>query len=291
MLCALGAVVVLAACAPDHARSSPGPWPAECYSCHEWDYLHTTSPVHLGSMPTDCDACHSMDAWIPVHDFDHRIFPLTGAHAGTPCAGCHGDPPQYQGVPTECVGCHRADYDASTFPGHEGFALTCQDCHSTSAWVPADGFDHSVFPLTGAHAQAACAACHGDPPRYQGISTECVGCHRADYDRSPYPGHDAFPLTCQDCHSTSAWTPASGGAHPERAFPIRSGPHAGIACVDCHDESLSSSYAQNVNCLQCHHRSRMDAVHVGEVGGYRWDDGNPDFCRQCHPTGVGGGDD
>ncbi len=214
--------VVLAACTPEHEGASPGPWPAaaECYSCHAWDYEHATNPAHVGHMPTECDACHDMSGWKPVHGFDHSIFPLTGAHAEAPCAGCHGDPPHYLGVPTDCVGCHQADYDAS-----------------------------------------------------------------------PYPGHGGFPLTCQDCHTTTAWTPATGGSHPERAFPISRGPHAGIECADCHDAALSSSYAENVDCLQCHHRARMDEEHLGEVDGYRWDDGDPDFCRRCHPTGIGGGDD
>jgi nitrate/TMAO reductase-like tetraheme cytochrome c subunit len=219
VLLLLGASLALVNCGNPHASGNAGPWPATCISCHQWDYDHATNPAHAGVLP-----------------------------------------------------------------------VTCEDCHEMSGWIPARGFDHSIYPLTGAHLQASCAACHGDPPQYQGIATECVGCHRANYDASPYPGHNQFALTCQDCHTTTAWVPASGGTHPEARFPITWGPHRDIACADCHDTNVSSVWATNSNCIQCHTRSHMDRAH-GEARRYAWDAANPDFCLECHPTGTGGGDD
>ena len=118
----------------------------------------------------------------------------------------------------------------------------------------------------------------GDTP------TACVGCHQADYDGSPYPGHDGFPTTCNDCHGTSAWTPASGGTHPESAFPITSGNHKNIACLDCHDTSLGPMGKDNTDCVQCHSRAEYDPKHR-EVSRYPTGDAPPNFCLDCHPRG------
>jgi hypothetical protein len=261
----------------------------ECYACHQADYERSAFPGHQTFQQT-CQDCHSQDAWAPALNAggSHDIFPLEGAHARATCIQCHGDPPVYGGQPHECVGCHRADYDGATFAGHSGFATTCQDCHTVEAWTPAN-FPHDRFPLDGAHAAVSCVSCHGDPPDYVNTPTDCVGCHRADYDASPYPGHSNFSTTCTDCHTTTAWRPATGGTHPEAAFPIASGRHSGIACGDCHNEGLSASYADNIDCIGCHAHSRAtaDAQH-GDAGGYQWSSSDHDFCRNCHSTGRAG---
>lgn len=261
---------------PDEARL--------CVSCHRADYDASPFPGHQ-DFPLECQNCHTQEAWTPAANAgDHDLFPLEGAHAFAQCVQCHGDPPVYGGQPHECVGCHRADYDSSPFPGHDQFATSCQDCHTVVAWVPA-AFDHDAFPLDGAHAQASCASCHGNPARYD-LPTTCVGCHRGDYDASPYPGHQNFSTNCTDCHTTSAWTPASGGTHPEGAFPISGGAHDGIDCGDCHNEGLSASYAENVDCIGCHEHDRasVDGDH-NDVGRYQYDASDHDFCRECHADG------
>jgi hypothetical protein len=101
------------------------------------------------------------------------------------------------------------EYLEAKKPVHAGVRPTaCAVCHSQQSWKPSV-FDHP-WPLTGAHAKARCAGCHvGQPAVYAGTSKLCVGCHRDDYDRSEYPGHTRFATTCADCHSTTAWKPAS----------------------------------------------------------------------------------
>jgi hypothetical protein len=184
------------------------------------------------------------------------------------------------------VGCHRDDYDNSPYPGHQTFPTTCSDCHSTVGWKPASPVAHP-FPLEGAHAVAPCAACHGDPPNYTGTPRECVGCHRDDYDRSPYPGHQSFPTTCASCHTTIAWKPATGGGHPDNVFPIGAGPHQ-MPCADCHNAALGPNGKGNADCVGCHSgrhaRSTMDAKHR-EVNGYPPGTAQPNFCLDCHPAG------
>ncbi len=264
--------------------------PRECVGCHQDDYDNSPEPGH-DAFPTSCESCHSTEHWAPALSTLDHPWPLEGAHAQATCLSCHvGEPPVYAGTPTACVGCHQADYDGSPFPGHASFPTTCQDCHTNDSWVPAL-FDHS-WPLEGAHAQTDCSSCHvGSPPVYEGTGTLCVDCHRSDYDGSPYPGHDTFAFTCQDCHSTNAWTPAVGGAHPENAFPIQNGAHSRYRndCASCHNSALGSPVAgENADCVGCHDgehtRAKMDSKHRGE-NGYPAGAAPPNFCLDCHADG------
>jgi hypothetical protein len=277
------------ACATCHTNGyQPGATSKDCASCHQKDYDAAKNPPHAG-YSKDCTTCHNDAGWKPSI-FEHA-WPLVGKHASAACASCHvGNPAVYQGTPRECVGCHKKDYDGAVNPSHAGFSTACQTCHQETAWKPSV-FNHP-WPLDGAHATAPCAGCHtGSPPKYAGTSKNCVSCHLADYNASPYPGHNAFPQTCQDCHSKTAWKPAISGAHPEALFPLTTGKHAnpGISCTDCHDPNLgSSAQGQNTNCINCHlgahRRPSIDSAHNG-VANYPAGAAPVNFCRTCHPAG------
>jgi hypothetical protein len=218
------------------------------------------------------------------------IGALSGALLGGACTGGTQDHARVEVRSADCIVCHVEDVQHALNPPHVGFPDTCGTCHSNDAWIPA-AFMH-IWPLNGAHAMADCASCHlGDPPVYQGTPTQCVGCHQADYDNSPFPGHDAFPTTCQDCHTTNGWTPAVGGTHPENAFPIQDGPHSKYRtdCVSCHDPELGSSVGgENADCVGCHDgehtRAEMDPKHDEEPD-YPQGAAPPNFCLDCHPDG------
>jgi hypothetical protein len=111
-----------------------------------------------------------------------------------------------------CESCHVGDFEAASDPPHlDQLPTTCFVCHTQSDWQPAV-LAHDFYPLTGAHLSARCLGCHvahpdENEPRYEGTDGACVACHRADYDRSTFPGHARFPVTCAECHSTSAWSP------------------------------------------------------------------------------------
>lgn len=261
----------------------------ECATCHMTEYTEAKQPLHVGNFPRTCSDCHAESGWMPAKGFDHgKYFALDGAHALAACGQCHTTGFNRGDTPKDCVGCHRDDYDSSPFPGHQTFSTTCTDCHDTVAWKPARIADHDqFFKLDGKHLEVACASCHtqgyaaGDTPK------DCVGCHRADYDASPYPGHNTFPTTCNNCHMTSAWKPASG-SHPESKFPIKSGPHKVVSCMDCHNESLGVNGRDNADCVGCHtgqhSRARMDSKHR-EVRNYPSGDAAPNFCLSCHSNG------
>jgi hypothetical protein len=206
------------------------------------------------------------------------------------CTGSGQDHARVEVRSADCIVCHLTDVQHALSPPHEGFPDTCGSCHSSDAWSPA-AFMHS-WPLNGAHATLECASCHlGDPPVYAGTPTLCIGCHQDDYDSSPYPGHADFPTTCQDCHTTEAWTPAVGGTHPENAFPIQNGAHSPYRndCVSCHNPELGSAVdGENADCVGCHDgehtRARMDSKH-NEVSGYPAGAAAPNFCLECHSDG------
>src|SRR5581483_2982258 len=118
------------ACATCHRNGYAGT-SADCYACHRNDYLGTRDPNHQqAGFATQCQQCHSTVSWSGARSFDHAAagFPLTGAHAATPCASCHQN--GYAGTPTDCYSCHRSAYQGTTDPNHvtAGFPTTCQAC-------------------------------------------------------------------------------------------------------------------------------------------------------------------
>jgi hypothetical protein len=258
--------------------------PTECLACHRSDYDQTRDPSHAAAgFPTSCEGCHSTDAWRPASNIDHDLtrFPLTGAHRGADCGACHGDG-RFAGTPTECVACHRSDYDQTRHPNHaaSGFPTSCEGCHSTDAWRPASNIDHDLtrFPLTGAHRGVDCGACH-QGGRFAGTPTECVACHRSDYDGTRDPNHAAsgFPTSCEGCHSTDAWRPASNINHDLTRFPL-TGAHRGVDCGACHQGGRFAGTPRD--CVACHRRDydqTRDPNHAAA--------GFPTTCAACHSTG------
>jgi hypothetical protein len=86
-------------------------------------------------LPQTCDHCHQVSGWTPATVDEHPWFTLDGKHLTALCAGCHtGSPKRFAGTPRTCDSCHLADFERSTFPGHQSFPHTCQDCHKTEKW-------------------------------------------------------------------------------------------------------------------------------------------------------------
>ena len=245
--------------------------PTDCYSCHKTDYDNTTDPNHSAQgFPTTCNQCHSTTSWQNA-TFDHSTtaFPLTGAHTTVSCNACHTS--GYTNTPTDCYSCHKTDYDNTTDPNHaaQGFPTDCKQCHSTSGWGSAN-FDHSStgFPLTGAHTSVSCNACHTSG--YTNTPTDCYSCHKTNYDNTNNPNHASvsFPTTCDQCHTTAAWTPSTWD-HDSQYFPIYSGRHNGKwnSCSDCHtNPSNYASHTCNAVCHKSDHHQNED-------------------CYSCHPRG------
>jgi len=250
--------------------------PRDCYACHRTDYESTADPNHAAAgFSTNCVNCHNTSGWPgAVFDHDTSRFPLTGSHRTLDCVACHSS--GYAGTPRDCVACHRADYDATRDPNHAaaGFPTDCQNCHGTTSWESA-AFDHDAFafPLTGAHRNVECAACHTSG--YAGTPQDCVSCHIADYNATTDPNHTAsgFPTACQNCHTTAGW---EGADFNHDAFFALTGAHTTLECAACH----TSGYAGTPqDCASCHiadYNATTDPNHAAA--------GFPTTCESCHST-------
>jgi hypothetical protein len=150
-------------------------------------------------------------------------------------------------------------------------------CHSTTNWLGAT-FNHATtgFALTGVHATQACSACHGSTPLTAANAT-CVSCHLKNYNATTNPNHLtlAFPQTCDICHSTTAWQPATFD-HSKTVFPL-TGAHTAVACANCH---IGGKYPGTpTDCYSCH-----KAVYTGTTNPNHVSAGFPTTCQTCHTT-------
>lgn len=155
--------------------------------------------------------CHAAQADRGARsDFDHAIsgFPLSGAHARTPCEACHANG-VFKGTPSQCVYCHQSGSRLSSTskpPRHIPTHASCDTCHvSTTAWTDAR-FNH--FSSGG----IACITCHngvastGKPPRHVPSPPTCDSCHRstATWSGARYD-HAGVAAGCAVCHSGAYW--------------------------------------------------------------------------------------
>ncbi len=254
----------------------------ECWACHDQNYNEVKDPDHkqLG-YPLDCEICHGTGSrsWEDAV-FLHTTFRLKGNHRLAACSECHSSG-QYQGLPSDCVNCHREDYDRAENPDHQklGFPTACEICHGSGArtWEGAK-FNHSSFVLKGQHKLADCSDCHSSG-QFAGLPSECFACHKQDYDGAEEPDHVAlgFPFECEACHGTSAdsW---EGAKLSHTAFPL-SGQHKVAACSDCHINGQSVGLSSS--CASCHlddYNNTQDPDH--QVLNYSTQ------CQLCHGTSA-----
>jgi hypothetical protein len=237
---------VSATCVNCHADGVYAGRSMACYSCHATTYAGAVPPHTAAAFPSSqCATCHGTTAWAGGL-FNHTAnttFPLTGAHVTATCVDCHADG-VYAGRSTNCYSCHAANYAAATPPHNAvNYPPSGCICHTTTTWAGATAFDHTGggFPLTGMHATPprVCADCHS--AGFTVTSKECYSCHATTY-AGALPGHTParFPTTtaaCITCHpaaNTGHLTWQGGRFANHTWFPITSGNHSGIACLDCH---------------------------------------------------------
>jgi hypothetical protein len=244
--------------------------------------------LHAGG-ETRCGSCHTAEDWKKV-SFSHERtgFPLTGRHQVVACQACHVGGRFDEPVAKACSACHR-DVHARRM------GARCDRCHDTGSWKEAsfgpEAHRRTNFPLTGRHAVIPCEQCHGDrrDRAYSRPTTRCIACHQADYDRTalasiPHAGN--FPTDCRGCHSTWRFSPGTWAAH-DACFSIRSGPHAGIKCKDCHTSGLppvpvgplTCVASPPANCMKCH-----NAVEHPSVPGFT---PSNQRCYECHRFATG----
>ncbi len=267
------------ACASCHTSLEFSKVQKTCAGCHR--------DVHQGELGVDCAQCHNTRAFadrapqIQAHALTR--FPLDGAHRSVDCASCHtsrnGASLVFRGAPTDCVGCHRQDFQKTTNPAHPaaGFPTDCLSCHTNVTWRTAT-FNHNTtqFPLTGAHQAANCQACHSDGV-YKGKPTTCVSCHQASFNQTKAPPHPAagIPTDCANCHTTTTWTGASFD-HNATQFPL-TGAHQAATCQACHSDGLY--VGKPTTCVSCHQTDFNGTTSPAHQAA-----GFPTTCTTCHTT-------
>jgi len=252
-----------------------------CASCHINDFTNARSINHAAAkFSVSCDQCHNSDNWLSVR-FDHLRFTgfaLVGVHATLDCASCHAGN-RFAGTPASCYGCHVKDYTGTTNPNHAaaGIPTDCSLCHTASNWLSTT-FNHATsgFPLTGAHVNAQCVQCHVNN-QFANTPTLCSACHIGVYNTAANPNHVAsgFPTTCDVCHSTTAWSPATFN-HDTTGFRL-TGTHATTPCAQCH---LNGNYnITTTQCASCHLTTFNTTTNPNHVAA-----GFPTDCSVCHST-------
>ncbi len=267
-------------CTQCHASGQYASLATTCVSCHLAKYQATTNPSHVAAgFPQDCSLCHNTTQW-PGATFNHSTtrFPLTGKHTTLTCMQCHSSG-QYATLPTTCVSCHLAKYQATTNPNHvaAGFPQDCSLCHNTTHW-PGATFNHSAtrFPLTGKHTTLTCAQCHSSG-QYATLPTTCVSCHLAKYQATTNPNHVAagFPQDCSLCHNTTQW-PGATFNHSTTAFPL-TGKHTTTSCSQCHVNAVYKGTPKD--CYSCHSAVYNTTSNPNHIAA-----GFPRTCDTCHTT-------
>jgi len=206
--------------------------------------------------------------------------PLSSSHARleSRCDSCHTSF-QKAAQNSKCVACHTAvGSDISRGTGYHGrFApartAACKACHSDHkgrgyVLVRLDRrtFNHNFtdYPLTGGHARAACAGCHGPGNQYRKVARTCAACHsRVD------PHRGQMSRDCQSCHDVSGWKQLLPFDHGQTGFAL-TGAHRQAACSSCHAGQRWKGLA--TTCISCHAR---DDAHKGSLGSN---------CAGCHSS-------
>lgn len=261
-------------CIQCHTTGTFAAMPTDCLFCHQADYV--AAPSHVTSnFPQTCEQCHRVTTWSDA-TFAHDSFPLTAGHSGLTCVACHTTG-SYGAIPADCVSCHLTDYQQA--PGHVGnFPQTCEQCHGTTTWLDAT-FNHQFFPLTGGHNGLTCVACHATGT-YGTIPSDCVSCHRDDYQRAADHANLQLSTDCDSCHTINAWLTLTF-FHPWPLVGHHESPSQ-IACSECHISNTTTNFSCEGACHQ-HTAARMLDKHSG-VRDYVFDF---PACVSCHANGRG----
>lgn len=258
----------------------------ECGSCHE--------DRHGGQLGADCTRCHSQEAWKPASGFNHSQthFSLTGQHQTVACLKCHvqkagqttvlasGQPAiLFKGLTFDsCQNCHndphRGGFREVNFRG------ACDTCHNTGGWKnnnPDTGFKHELtrFPLTGKHAEVACAKCHKTVDFHKPIAHErCSDCHQDQHNGQFVRNGEA--TDCRQCHNETGFKPTrfDTAMHQRAAFPLE-GKHATLQCEKCHTPAGKATVYKTgkLICSACHEDGHAGAFAAAPVS---------NRCDQCH---------
>lgn len=218
-------------------------------------------------------------------DFNHMTtgFPLSGGHATAACETCHSGG-VFKGTPKNCDGCHALGSRVVATPKSTSHIVTdapCESCHFNTATFLGARFNH------GNAQPGKCLLCHNGRQAAARPTSHSTGLKASG--------------SCDSCHRTVAWVPASwnhigvspgscasAGCHVigsnqyyKPANHTRTG-MATYACDDCHGmvswvpaRYKHTGASPSGICMGCHD----GAIAVGKPAGHI---ATTDDCNQCH---------
>jgi nitrate/TMAO reductase-like tetraheme cytochrome c subunit len=256
-----------------------------CDQCHDLKTLKFYGVNNLTTRPNghhvgkDCNGCHSPNNWgggnarkqvtaakAPTRTTIGTVVTAAGARAGVAqtggprfgagrmstlqggALGTASRTVSHAGVTSNCLSCHNGVLAAGKGPAHIASNNTCENCHTTFAWLPAR-FDHQGVmarcaschngvvalgkPARHVQTNQDCSACHGTITwtavmfSHLGISATCQSCHNGITATGKQVQHVRTTLDCASCHNTLSWTVVSVPARPTtRPPPVIPSPRA-----------------------------------------------------------------
>lgn len=171
----------------------------------------------------------------------------------TDCLKCHIP---RQGIPDEkCLDCHKEI--RSFIEGKTGFHgrqdKRCYQCHNDHKGREHDTtkinqkiYDHKLtgYSLAGKHSKLKCVQCHVEKrasakkklrpnePRYLGLKTTCVHCHKKHDVHFFLEKHAT--KDCNVCHGSESWKTQIKFNHETEGKYKLIGRHATLKCAKCH---------------------------------------------------------
>jgi hypothetical protein len=233
-----------------------------------------------GPIAIPCENCHTSLSWKPIRsnpEFDHNRtkYPLLGMHEKVRCTLCHVNL-VFKDVGSRCADCHADIHRAQ-------FGTNCEKCHTVKGWdLPTQQVKEHTnrFPLMGAHAALECADCHKGEAvgQFAGLSTTCLSCHTADFQKAIEPSHVTlnFPSTCESCHGVDTWYNAKFDHLKFTGFAL-TGAHATLECTACHINGQFQGTP--ADCYGCHAKDYNTTTAPNHV-----QSGISEQCQTCHNT-------
>lgn len=225
-------------------------------------------------------------------NFNHMTtgFPLVGGHATAPCETCHVGG-VFKGTPRNCDECHAVGKRVLATPKHNAHILTdapCESCHfNTSTWLGARYNHGSAVP-------GQCMTCHSGRQAAAKPATHntgnkatksCDQCHRSSAWLPASWNHTGAVGTCKSCHGTAGSTEVST-QNRQPASHVPAALKGQLECDSCHSYIgwLPARFKHNTggNCQSCHYgaggaTTKAPSGHSSFPG---W--GNPTACNECH---------
>lgn len=224
----------------DLYAAEPAPLtPVQCGQCHST--LYNDIKESGGRHRFECQNCHkSFHAYSPVKNNWEALMPkcrdchlLPHGEKITECSSCHNNPhaatkiPMSKSLIGSCAVCHSGPFDQlQKFPSKHT-KLTCDNCHTSHAYVP------------------GCNACH--KPHFEGqVFKNCASeCHPVHQPRNISYKNDADARTCGACHGKvyEMWSKSKSK-------------HAKVNCASCH-----SKHGYSPQCSVCHVEPHSKQLH------------------------------